>query len=64
MGITEVPYSKFSIQDISEFAKLHVTSFESHSYLTGVTAGMQMVIQAPVYTICNEFGALHSSDAI
>ena len=38
VGVTKAPFVKFSVSKIFNLAKIHVRFFESHSYLTGVTA--------------------------
>ena len=36
--VTKAPFVNFSVSKILDLAKVHVRFFESHSYLTGVTA--------------------------
>ena len=38
VGVTKAPFVNFSVSKIFDLAKAHVRFFESHSYLTGVTA--------------------------
>ena len=38
VGVTKVPFVNFSVSKIFDLAKVPVTFFKSHSYLTGVTA--------------------------
>ena len=38
VGVTKAPFVNFSVSKIFDMAKVHVRFFESHSYLTGVTA--------------------------
>ena len=38
VGVTKAPFVNFSISKILDMTKVHAMFFESHSYLTGVTA--------------------------
>ena len=38
VGVTKAPFVHFSVSKIFDMAKVHLRFFESHSYLTGVTA--------------------------
>ena len=38
VGVTTAPFVNFSVRKIFDLAKVHAAFFESHSYLTGVTA--------------------------
>ena len=38
VGVTKAPFVNFSVSKMFDLAKVHVTVFESRSYLTGVTA--------------------------
>ena len=38
MGVTKAPFVNFSVNQIFDPVKVPVRLFESHSYLTGVTA--------------------------
>ena len=37
-GVTKAPFVNFSVSKIFDMTKVHIRFFESHSYLTGVTA--------------------------
>ena len=38
VGVTKAPFVNFSVSTILDLAKIPITFFESHSYLTGVAA--------------------------
>ena len=38
VGVTKVPFGNFPVRKMFYLAKLHLTIFKSHSYLTGFTA--------------------------
>ena len=38
VGVTKAPFVNFSVSKIFDLAKVNLRSFESHSYLTGITA--------------------------
>ena len=38
VGVTKAPFVNFSVSTIFDMGKVHVIFFESHTYLTGVTA--------------------------
>ena len=43
LGVTKASFINFSIMEMYDATKLYIKFFESHSYLTGITAAMTPV---------------------